>query len=167
MIRDDNCTNVLRDSIDIQGDFFSIRDMARYSLNLHWSEQARRRRAILTVGGLAVGGFVIGIIFSVVTDFLRPASTREGARVSSVGHVPIYATPAPFTTADPVEPASPSRSIPPRNGIRALALPPDTDGRGGATDGRGGGAVVSPKEMARAKASEDRLRKIMQICRGC
>ena len=75
--------------------------MARYSSNLHWSEQARRRRAILTVGGLAVGGFVIGIIFSVVTDFLRPASTREGARMSSAGHVPIYATPAPFTAAAP------------------------------------------------------------------
>jgi len=145
----------------------------RYSLNLHWSEQARRRRAILTVGGLAVAGFVIGIIFSVATDFLRPA-TRDGARVSAVEHVPIYATPAPFTAADPVEPASPSQSrpsiakvIPPRNGIRALTPPPDTDGRDGATDGRGGGVVLSPKEMARAKGSEDRLQKIMQICRGC
>jgi hypothetical protein len=145
----------------------------RYSLNLHWSEHARRRRAILMVGGLAVGGFVVGIIFSVVTDFLRPASNREGA-VIAVGHIPIFATPAPFTAAEPVEPASPSWSrpsiadvIPPRNGTLALTPPVGTDGRGGATDGRGGSAVVSPKEMARAKASEDRLQKIMQICRGC
>jgi hypothetical protein len=143
----------------------------RCSSNLHWS---RRRRAVLTVGGLAVGGFVIGIIFSVVIDFLRPASTRVGARVSAVGHIPIYATPAPVTATDPVEPASPSRSrpsiaevMPPRNGTRTFTPPPGTDGRGGATDGRGGGSVVSPKEMARVKASEDRLQKIMQICRGC
>ena len=112
----------------------------------------------MTLGGLAVGGFVIGIIFSVVIDYLRPGSTREGARVSAVGHIPIYATPAPFTAADPVEPASPSQSrpsiakvIPPRNGIRALTPPPDTDGRDGATDGRGGGVVLSPEGNGESK----------------
>lgn len=142
----------------------------RYSLNLNWSERAQHRRAVLMIGGLALGGFAVGIIFSVATDYLRPASTREGARVSAVEHVPIYATPAPLTAGDP-ERLSRSRpsiaeAVPPRDGTGALA-PPDTDGRGGATDGRGGGAVVTPKDAARAKASEDRLKKIMQICRGC
>ena len=67
----------------------------RYSSNLLWPAEARSRRAIpltLAVGGFAIGGFAIGMIYNVVTGFLRPASTREVARMSAVGHVPIYAT---------------------------------------------------------------------------
>lgn len=143
----------------------------RYSLNLNWSERAQHRRAVLTIGGLALGGFAIGIILSVATDYLRPASIRQVHRASVVEHIPIYATPAPLTDADRESPSrsrpSIAEAVPPRNGTGALA-PVDTDGRGGATtDGRSGGAVVSPKDAARARASDDRLKKIMQICRGC
>lgn len=149
----------------------------RYNSNLLWPE-ARSRRAIpltLAVGGFAIGGFAIAMIYNVVTDFIRPAPTREVARVSAVGHVPIYATaPSPGTAADPVEPASRARSRPSIEKVAPLSLDTrattpsrGTDGPGGATDGRGGDAVISPKGMARANASEDRLRKIMQICRGC
>jgi hypothetical protein len=130
---------------------------------------------MFAVGGFAVGGFAIGIVYNVVTDLLRPASTHEVARVSAASHVPIYATaPAPATASDPVEPASRTRSrpsiakvTPPSIGTHAVMPSPGTDRRGGGTDGRGGDAAVSPKAVAQEKAAEDRLRKVMQICRGC
>lgn len=120
----------------------------------------------LAVGGFAIGGFVLGMIYIVATDLLRPASTQEADRKSAVVHVPIYATaPAPFNAADPEEPASRTQFRP---SIAKVAPsgngPRDTDGRGGGPDSRGRDAAVSPKQE---KAAEDRLRKIMQICRGC
>jgi hypothetical protein len=132
----------------------------RYSSNYSlWPEQARPRRSVPLT--LAVGGFAIGIVcavavHNVVTDFLRPVSTQEVARQSTVAHVPLYATAtAPATAADPVEPASRSRSRQsvakvtlPTIGTRAITASPDADGRGGGTDGRGGEAVTSESPVA-------------------
>ena len=87
----------------------------RYSTNYSlWPEQARPRRAVPLT--LALGGFAIGIVcavavHNVVTNFLRPVSTQEVARGSTVAHVPLYATATgPATAADPVEPASRTQS---------------------------------------------------------
>lgn len=126
----------------------------------------------LAVGGFVIGGFVIGMIYLVVTGFLRPASIQAVDRKSAVVHVPIYATaPAPFTAADPEEPAnrtqfrpSIAKIAPPSNGAGAITPSRNTDGRGGGPDGRGRDTAISPK---RGKPAEDRLQKIMQICRGC
>ena len=131
----------------------------RYSSNYSlWPEQARPRRSIPLT--LAVGGFAIGIVctvavHNVITDFLRPVSTQEMARESTVAHVPLYATAtAPATAADPMEPASGTR---PRRSVAKVALPtigtrvitsPGTDGRGGGSDGRGGEALTGETPVA-------------------
>ena len=117
----------------------------------------------LAVGGFVISGFVIGMIYLVATGFLRPASIQAVDRV----HVPIYAT-AP---ADPEELAnrtqfrpSIAKITPPSDSDGAITPSRDTDGRGGGPDGRGRDTAISPK---RGKPAEDRLQKIMQICRGC
>lgn len=121
---------------------------------------------MLAVGGFAIGGFVLGMIYIAATDLLRPASTQEADRKSAVVHVPIYATaPAPFNFANPEEPASHTQLHPSIAKVAPSSNGPrDTDGRGGGSDSRGRDAAVSPKQK---KAAEDQLRKIMQICRGC
>jgi hypothetical protein len=126
----------------------------------------------LAVGGFVIGGFVIGMIYLVATDLFRPASTQEADRKSAMVHVPIYATaPAPFNAADPEELGnrtqfrpSIAKIAPPSDSAGAITPSRDTDRRGGGPDRRGRDTAISPK---RGKLVEDRLQKIMQICRGC
>jgi hypothetical protein len=134
----------------------------RYSSNYSlWPEQVGSRPPIPLT--LAAGGFAIGIVcavavHNVVSDFLRPVSVQEVARESAVAHVPIYAT-APLNAADPVEPAGGTRSRPsmakvtlPPIGTRAIAPSPDTDGRGGGTEVRGGDTLMGEIPVAALSA---------------
>ena len=113
-----------------------------------WPEQARPRRA--KSSALAIGGFCIGIVAAisannVLTELLPSSPTQEAAQRNGVADIPIYAT-APAPAPKLAEPANPTRSglVAKLPSISAPAAAPsiDTDGSGGATDGRSGEAPV-------------------------
>jgi hypothetical protein len=148
-------------------------DMPKHCNSNHslWPEQARPRRA--KSSALAIGGFCIGIVAAisannVLTELLPSSPTQEAAQRNGVADIPIYAT-APAPAPKLAEPANPTRSglVAKLPSISTLPTAPsvDTDGRGGATDGRSGEAPTDGTPVVASTTASTPLIKATDVAK--